>query len=169
MCHLLVDREAFNLFVLTSMVTAVKKGLRSKQEFARHEVISILSDLVQTFSHHSRFCDLSLLSHSDPEADFFLNVKHIQLHRRTRAFRKLAKICFEGSIRETNSLDFVLPLANQVMFRPTANTEQNLLAEAVNVIGAVSRHLSWANYSFLLGHYLRQLTKLRDIQKNLMK
>lgn len=163
------DKEAINLFVLTSMVATVKQGLRSKQDFARHESISVLSSLVKTFGHHSRFNDLLPLSHQDPEVDFFLNVDHIQLHRRTRAFRKLCTVCSDGSIGQTNCLEFVLPLANHVIFMPTTNVEQNLVAEVVNVIGAVSSHLSWSRYSFLLGHYLRLLPKKRDIQKNLIK
>lgn len=36
------------------------------------------------------FPDLVALSHADPEADFFLNVAHIQLHRRARAFYRLS-------------------------------------------------------------------------------
>ena len=151
------------------MVTMVKQGLRSKQDFARLESISTLSDLVKTFSQHPRFQDLFLLSHADPEVDFFLNVHHIQLHRRTRAFRKLCAVCSGGSIGQTNCLGFVLPLANHVIFLPTTNVEQNLVAEAVNVIGAVSSHLSWARYSFILCHYLRLLPRKRDNQKNLIK
>ena len=163
------DGEVFELFVLTSMVTAIKEGLRSKQEVARDEFISLLSSLIQNYSHHPRLSDMATLSNKDPEADFFKNVVHIQLHRRTRAFRKLAKVCSEGVVGQTNCLNFLLPLANHVVFTPSTNTEQNLLAEAVNVIGAISRQLSWTNYSFILGHYLRQLSKSRDIQKNLIK
>ena len=163
------DGEVFELFVLTSMVTAIKEGLRSKQKVARDEFISLLSSLIQNFSHYPRLSDMATLSNKDPEADFFKNVVHIQLHRRTRAFRKLAKVCSEGVIGQTNCLNFLLPLANHVVFTPSTNTEQNLLAEAVNVIGAISRQLSWTNYSFILGHYLRQLFKSRDIQKNLIK
>ncbi len=115
------------------------------------------------------FSDLSCLLHEDPEADFFQNVRHIQLHRRTRAFRRLASACSEGRIGQTSCLNFLLPLANHVVFALTTNTEQNLVSEAMGVVGAVARHLSWTNYSFILGHYLRQLDKSREFQKNLIK
>jgi U3 small nucleolar RNA-associated protein 20 len=147
----------------------VKQGLRSKEDFARREVINLLSKLVHAYSHHPKFTDLACLLHSDPEADFFLNVRHIQLHRRTRAYRKLSMLCSEGHIGQASCLAFLLPLANHVVFAPSTNTEQNLITEAVNVVGGVSKHLSWNNYSFILGHYLRQLSKSKDFQKNLIK
>lgn len=158
------------------MVPAIKQGLRSKQDFAHRECVSVLGALVRTYPRHPRFSDMVPLTHEDPEADFFFNVHHIQLHRRTRAFRKLGKIC-EGEgeegvasiIGQTSCLDFLIPLANHIVFSSSSNTEQNLLSEAVSVIGATSRRLSWNNYSFLLGHYLRLLLKLKEAQKNLIK
>ncbi len=147
----------------------MKQGLRSKEAFARHEFITILSDLVQRYRHHPSLSDMFVLKHEDPDADFFTNVKHIQLHRRTRAFQKLGKVCSEGSIGQGNCLNFVLPLANQVVFAPTTNTEHNLVAGAINVIGGVARQLSWKNYSFILSHYLRQLSQSRDHQNNLIR
>lgn len=164
------DKEAFHLFVLGSLVVTVKQGLRSAQDFARRESVDALSRLIQAYPRHPKFADLVCLRHEDPEADFFSNVQHIQLHRRTRAFRKLAKYCSEGGVVGQGScLEFLLPLANRVVFAPTTNTEQNLVAEAVGVIGAVSRLLSWTNYSFVLGHYLRQLARSREFQRNLIK
>lgn len=159
----------FHHYILQSVTTTIKQGLRSKHDFARQEAIDILSQLVQTYDHHPKFSDMACLYHHEPEADFFLNVKHIQLHRRTRAFRKLARVCSEGSVGQSSCLNFLLPLANHVVFRTSTNTEQNLVAEAVNVVGAISRLLSWNNYSFILGHYLRQLSKSREFQKNLIK
>lgn len=166
------DKEAFRLYILTSLVVTVKQGLRSTQDFARRESVDALSRLVRTYPRHPKFADLVCLRHEDPEADFFANVHHIQLHRRTRAFRRLAKACSEGGgdvIGQGSCMEFLLPLANRVLFTPTTNTEQNLVAEAVGVVGAVSRLLSWTNYSFVLGHYLRQLAKSIEHQRNLIK
>lgn len=44
-----------------------------------------------------RFQDLGHLTDPDPELDFFNNVAHLQLHRRSRAFYRLKKVsasCF---------------------------------------------------------------------------
>lgn len=96
------------------MVAAVKKGLRSRLEFARVEFIAVLSQLVKAYPTHPKFSSMAPLSHHEPEADFFENVKHIQLHRRTRAFRKLAALCAEGALSRQSVMNFILPLANHV-------------------------------------------------------
>ena len=110
----IIDGDAFQLLILTTIVTAVKKGLRSKMEFARLEFISVLSQLVKAYPNHPKFSPMVPLSHHEPEADFFENVKHIQLHRRTRAFRKLAGLCGEGTLTSECTMTFILPLANHV-------------------------------------------------------
>ena len=38
--------------------------------------------------------DLALLINEDAEVDFFNNIAHLQLHRRSRALLRLAKVCF---------------------------------------------------------------------------
>lgn len=40
----------------------------------------------------ARFQDLIKLTDADPELDFFNNVAHLQLHRRSRAFYRLKKV-----------------------------------------------------------------------------
>ena len=39
----------------------------------------------------ARFSELASLSNADEEVDFFRNVAHIQLHRRSRALSRLVK------------------------------------------------------------------------------
>ncbi len=70
---------------------------------------------MKAYPTHPRFSDLVALGHHEAEADFFENIKHIQLHRRTRAFRKLASVCSEGDgVSQAAYMWFLLPLANQV-------------------------------------------------------
>lgn len=111
---ILPDGEAYRVLILGATLSTVKEGLRSKAEFARHESISILSQLVKAYPTHTWFSDMASLSHKETEADFFENVKHIQLHRRTRAFKKLAGVCSEGDVSQASYMGFLLPLANQV-------------------------------------------------------
>lgn len=132
----------------------------SLPQTARLEFIGILSELVRMFPTHSRFSDMaSSLSTLDPEVDFFENIRHIQLHRRTRSLRRLAEACSAGSISISSITTFLLPLAAQVIFGIQSNAEQNLVAEAINVVAATARRMKWTGYSFLLRHYMRQLPK----------
>jgi U3 small nucleolar RNA-associated protein 20 len=54
------------------------------------EHVDLLRQLTQAFP--ARFPDLLRLSDADPELDFFNNVAHLQLHRRSRAFARLRKV-----------------------------------------------------------------------------
>ena len=139
-------------------------------QFARHESVSILSSLVKSYPTHPKFSDMAThLTHAEKEADFFENVRHIQLHRRTRAMRRLAAACREGQLIPHSMTAFLVPLANQVIFHSTSNMEQNLVAESVNVVSGMCSRLKWTNYCYLLRHYLRLITKKPDIQKILIR
>ena len=69
----------------------------------RQEALSLLRRCAEMLP--GTFPDLVALSHADPEADFFFNVAHIQLHRRARAFYRLAvAISATASSQETQKL-----------------------------------------------------------------
>ena len=53
--------------------------------------MSLLRELIIAFPVD--YADLGLLLDKDPELDFFLNVAHLQLHRRQRALQRLTKVC----------------------------------------------------------------------------
>ena len=95
-----------------------------------------------------------ILTNTNPEIDFFKNIRHLQLHRRTKALRMLSIVCA------------LLPLASHVVFCVPGEREHNLLLEAVNVIGGVA---SQFNYYHLLRHYLRQLPRQTDTHKNILR
>ena len=109
------------------------------------------------------------LANDDKETDFFENVCHLQLHRQTKAMRKMATACKSGLLSPHSMTAFLAPLANQVLFHSTSNVEQNLLAESVNVISGMCLHLKWTNYCYFLKNYLRPLTKKSDIHKILIR
>lgn len=107
----------------------------------QHEYTTILACLVKTFPSKKEFRDLvQLANYSDPESDFFEHMKHIQvkegtqkltllpsppplshsspflsvqIHRRGRALRKLAKQLTEGTVLLTpRSLqNYIMPYA----------------------------------------------------------
>ena len=54
------------------------------------EHVLLLRSLVQAVP--GSFIQLQGLTDSDPEADFFHNVAHLQLHRRSRALARLSKV-----------------------------------------------------------------------------
>ncbi len=48
-----------------------------------------------------RYPDLHVLTDKDAELDFFNNVAHLQLHRRSRAFKRLANVSLPSSCTES--------------------------------------------------------------------
>ena len=54
------------------------------------EHVDLLRALALAFP--ARYPDLHALTDTDAELDFFNNVAHLQLHRRSRAFRRLANV-----------------------------------------------------------------------------
>ena len=121
-----------------------------------NECVDILSQLIQAYPTHKKFSHMIILTNTNPEIDFFENIRHLQLHRRTKALRMLSIVCAKGDLSQYSMMSFLLPLASHVVFCVPGEREHNLLLEAVNVIGGVA---SQFNYYHLLRHYLRQLPR----------
>ncbi|XP_065909347.1 small subunit processome component 20 homolog isoform X2 [Dysidea avara] len=163
------DKEKFKLLILGTLLDSTRQGLCSNSESAHHEFIAILAHLVKTYPSHLKFADMHQLLNVDPEQDFFENIKHIQLHRRTRALHRLSELCSSGTFSQSTMLNFLLPIGSHVIFASTTEREQNLISEAVNVLAAIAAHLKWTKYYFLLKNYLRLIPKRKQIEKNLIK
>ncbi|GIL90429.1 hypothetical protein Vretifemale_18038, partial [Volvox reticuliferus] len=68
----------------------IKSQLCSSSLAVRQEHVSLLRALAVALPR--RFADLAMLLSDDIETDFFNNVAHLQVHRRTRALTKLTKM-----------------------------------------------------------------------------
>ena len=134
-----------------------------------HEFIDLLSRLVRGYPSHKIFSELSSLTNPDPEADILQNIRHIQLHRRTRALHRLSNVISEGKLSQATLTGYLLPLASNVVFSPLSAREHNLLSEAVNVLSAMAGQLQWSAYCHLLKHYLRQLSTRKEIHRNIIR
>ena len=76
--------------VLTYCVApAVQRALSNKSETFRREAVVLLHKIVLTFPQTAPWDQLAPLTDADAETDFFLNITHIQTHRRTRAVTRL--------------------------------------------------------------------------------
>ncbi|XP_042637758.1 small subunit processome component 20 homolog [Orycteropus afer afer] len=102
-----------------SLLEKLRKGLKSQTESIQQDYTTLLSCLIQTFPDQLEFKDLvQLTDYHDPEMDFFENMKHIQIHRRARALKKLAKQLMEGKIvLSSKSLqNYIMPYAMTPIF-----------------------------------------------------
>ncbi|XP_031599328.1 small subunit processome component 20 homolog [Oreochromis aureus] len=150
------------------ILDAVHKGLRSKTESVQHEYTTILACLVKTFPSKKEFRDLvQLANYSDLESDFFEHMKHIQIHRRGRALRKLAKQLTEGTVVLTpRSLqNYIMPYAMTALLDEKMLKHENMISASVEVVGAVCRRLTWSKYLYYLKQFIHILQTAQAEQK----
>ncbi|XP_008314156.1 small subunit processome component 20 homolog [Cynoglossus semilaevis] len=151
-----------------TVLDAVLKGLRSKNDRVQHEYTTVLACLVKTFPNRKEFKDLvQLTDYNDPESDFFEHMKHIQIHRRARALRRLAKQLTEDKVMiSPRSLqNYVMPYAMTALFDEKMLKHENMTSASVEVVGAVCRKLTWSKYLYYLKHFVHVLQTSQAEQK----
>ncbi|XP_069485978.1 small subunit processome component 20 homolog [Ambystoma mexicanum] len=143
-----------------TLLEALRKGLKSQSENVQQDYTTLLCCLIRTFPNHPEFEDLVQLTDlNDPEMDFFENMKHIQIHRRARALRKIAKqLVEEKVILCSKSLqNYIMPYATTAIFDEKMHKYENMISASVEIVGAVCRNLSWSAYMYHLKHFIHVL------------
>ncbi|KDQ13943.1 hypothetical protein BOTBODRAFT_33064 [Botryobasidium botryosum FD-172 SS1] len=148
------------LFTRT-LYPGLRNGLRSKAELVRAEVLGVIAYAVKECEFIQALSEMHpLLAAGDEEANFFNNIFHIQIHRRTRALRRLVEHCQEGRIRSDTLSQMFVPLVSHFI-RGAGTTDHHLVNEAVTTTGQLAGHLSWGAYNALVQQYLK-LSKEKD-------
>ncbi|XP_075932289.1 small subunit processome component 20 homolog [Anarhichas minor] len=160
--------QLFKDIVHHTILDALQKGLRSKTDSVQHEYTTVLACLVKTFPSKKEFRDLvQLTNYNDLESDFFEHMKHIQIHRRGRALRKLAKQLTEGQVVMTpRSLqNYIMPYAMTALLDEKMQKHENMILASVEIVGAVCRRLTWSKYLYYLKHFVHILQTGQTEQK----
>lgn len=148
------DAEYEALF-MRMLYPGLKNGLRSKNELVRAEILGVIAYAVTkcdniSFLHEMRV----LLAGGDEEANFFNNIHHVQIHRRTRALRRLGDQCDEGLLRSTTLADIFVPLVGNYIVT-AASLDHHLVNEAILTTGRMAKQLVWGAYYALVQRYLK--------------
>ncbi|CAG2162943.1 unnamed protein product [Oppiella nova] len=163
------DNYLFNVLVIKLLLySTISKGLRNKSESIRHQMIELLVSLIEiNGQRHVILKQLSLLCNKeDEEIDFWLNIKHIQIHRRTRALNRFAKN--EDLLKSLSNKifsDFLIPLTTNFLKDVQYSKQTALMNASVEAIGAFSKHIHWNKYYFILKYYVNQLIQQKGDQK----
>ncbi|XP_043821455.1 small subunit processome component 20 homolog [Dromiciops gliroides] len=155
-----VSEAQYREVIQRTLLENLRKGLKSPTESIQQEYTTLLSCLIQTFPNHPEFKDLVQLSDfNDPEMDFFENMKHIQIHRRARALKKLGKRLTEGKmVLSSKSLqNYIMPYATTPIFDEKMLKHENITTASMELIGAICRHLSWPGYMYYLKYFIHVL------------
>ncbi|KAK0189706.1 hypothetical protein F5146DRAFT_1052188 [Armillaria mellea] len=139
----------------------LKNSLRSKNELVRAEALGVLAYAVTTCEDNAAVQDMRmLLANGDEEANFFNNIQHVQIHRRSRALRRLADQCDEHPPRNSTLAGILIPLISHYLV-PTSPANHHLVNDAITAVGRLAKHLAWGAYYALIQSYMR-LSKARD-------
>ncbi|KAK0463186.1 armadillo-type protein [Desarmillaria tabescens] len=139
----------------------LKHSLRSKNELVRAEVLGVLAYAVTTCEDNATVQDMRiLLANGDEEANFFNNIQHVQIHRRSRALRRLADQCDEHPPRSSTLSGILIPLIAHYLV-PTSPANHHLVNDAITAVGRLAKHLAWGAYYALIQSYMR-LSKAKD-------
>eukprot|EP00070_Physeter_catodon_P039395 XP_028346289.1 small subunit processome component 20 homolog isoform X3 [Physeter catodon] len=138
-----VTEKEYREIIHRSLLEKLRKGLKSQTESIQQDYTTLLSCLIQTFPDQPEFKDLVQLTDChDPEMDFFENMKHIQIHRRARALKKLAKQLMEGKIvLSSKSLqNYIMPYAMAPIFDEKMIKHENITIAATEA-GQINQKL----------------------------
>lgn len=153
----------------TSLMACIRIGLKTHSLAVRRSFILLLSTVAKCFStvNSPNLCsDLSTLVRDDePELDFFLNITHVQIHRRARALGRLRK-CLSGfdgmnecTISTQSLTNILLPLALHPIYECDKIGEEAYAMEAIATVSAITKLLPWGKYQSTLWTALMQVSR----------
>lgn len=150
-----------DLTFLRVLFPGLKNGLRTKNELVRAEVLGVIAYAVSRCDHINTLQEMKiLLAGGDEEANFFNNILHIQIHRRSRALRRLADFCDDGQLRSTTLAEIFVPLVGNYI-TSTSSVDHHLVNDAILTTGRMAKHLAWGGYYALVQKYLK-LSRAKD-------
>jgi len=131
----------------------------------RSDVLGVIAFAVETLDIHQSLQELKpLLAAGDAEANFFNNIHHIQVHRRTRALRRLAEFLSTALVRQNTVTSLFLPIIEHFI-AGVESLDHHLVNEAINTLGVLSKKLSWSSYYALEQSHLAGAKEKSGSQK----
>lgn len=133
------------------------RGLREPDDKFRNLYVSILGQLAR-----SRVLALEpLLFKGDEEADFFINVVHVQIHRRRRAVQRLGKL---APTLDEEPVKYLIPLIeNLCLLSGSKNGDLNNLADdSLRTLTELLRRVSIGQYRSIVKRWIRNIKNSQD-------
>ena len=166
--------------VETVVVPCLKTGIATKEIATRRIFVLLLSHVARNFigckSVHL-YGDLRcLIRDDDQDLDFFLNVSHVQVHRRARAFVRLRKVLSAHEDSPSQSSCFseqslgnvLLPLAMHPVYECKSKDDEAYALEAIATVGEICKRLPWSKYNATLQSVLNNLPRYPDQERFLI-
>lgn len=146
------------------LFVGLKKGLRSKHELVCAELVSVIAYSIKQLPTLPVLQDMvPLLANGDEEVNFFNNIFHIQIHRRSRALRRLSDHCDNGELKSSTLYDIFVPIIDHYIGDPSL--DHLLVNEAIGALGHVAQNLIWSRYYSLVQAYMKAVKEKGPAEK----
>ena len=156
------------------LIPQIKEGIKSQVAIARKGFLTLLGEVAKSFApckiddYPLLHLDLRyLFDTDDKDQDVFLNLMHVQVHRRARALQKFRTIV--GSLNANTVTSVFLPLIIHDLHEANKASENVLIEESILTVQAIAEKLPWSRYSNILRMLLTQLKNHPDREKLLIK
>ncbi|KAK9840687.1 hypothetical protein WJX84_003409, partial [Apatococcus fuscideae] len=146
----------------------VKHGSADANLAVRQEHVALLRAIAVSFP--AVYPDLAMLTNEDLEVDFFSNIAHLQLHRRSRALLRLSRAMEDKDARPAlkTVIGIIVPLLQQMIAEGEAagggegkqgdkDRMTGVVDSAMDALKAVASSMAWTQYRQLLSSFLRNL------------
>jgi U3 small nucleolar RNA-associated protein 20 len=172
-----LSNENMKRFAETSLMSVIRLGLKTKKDAIRKSFVLLLARVVKCFNSNPSallYCDLfPLIRDDDADLDFFLNITHVQLHRRCRALARFRKYLQDNKNDENNIssqtlTNVVLPLVVHPIYECEKKSDEPLAMEAIATVGVISQILPWGKYQSLLNSTLTQFPRYEQQERYLV-
>ncbi|GAK66237.1 u3 snornp protein utp20 [Moesziomyces antarcticus] len=164
------DAELMQVF-LQSVWPGLKKAVRNRSELVRRDVLAVISSAAENLPGCDVMAELSgLLGGGDAEVNFFNNIHHIQLHRRTRAVKRLPEQAAKGGMKSRTISDILAPVLGHFLLPGSVElNDHNLVTEVITSLGLLAGQLNWGPYNALLWQYLRLANKKGSAERIMVR
>jgi U3 small nucleolar RNA-associated protein 20 len=167
--------SVWNRFLEKHIMPTLRCGLTCRDENTRSYFLSLTRCVIEQNSGLASIhlhTDLSELIRNDQEdLDFFINIRHVQVHRRARALQRLRKIVNISDQCEFSPISvssILLPLAIHPIYESQSKATENYALEGIATTGCLARLLPWNKYNSLLWTHLTQFERHPEQEKYLI-
>ncbi|KAJ4812893.1 Small subunit processome component 20-like protein [Rhynchospora pubera] len=141
----------------------------SKDVSVQKEWFALLREMVYNFRNHPLLNSFSCLCSEDPDHDFFVNIVHLQIHRRVKALSLFRKKIGTATFSEGVTVKIFVPLLFNMLFDVKEMKGENLKNACVETLASIAAHVQWESYRAILGRCFHELTRKSDKQKMLLR
>lgn len=156
------EHEQFRQLIFDEILLEkfIRKGMRDTNDAIKHTFIEVLRTLAvhchevnRTLAEFHLFCD------QNQDLDFWKNIKHIQLHNRSKALARLIANERLSEVSPKTLSCYFMPIASGFLFNKAYKTVASLSENSIKLIGIICNQINWITYESTLSYYLGLLTK----------